>query len=482
MRKIIIPIAGLFFLCFFLFLNVYHSNADGNLLAYWKLDETTAGSTVIDSSGNSFSGTPHGNPQPSTDVPSTITFYDPESLNFDGSQWVSVPDNSAFAMTSATFSVWVKFTNTSAGDMDMIAKRSSDGSQVQWQFGYNAGGNQFKVSLANGGNSCCRDFDWSPGSPLTVNTWYNIAVVIDGTHNTLTWYQNGVSQATDNISGHNLGTEIPADLTLGASYDGNSEFLQGYLDDVRIYNTALTSDQIADIASGDSGPGVPAATPTPGPTSVPAPGAQLSSSSNSTPMPSAPVCSAQMPSGTPDLFQIDSSDTYATLYFSPVNNPVSNYYVSYGYSSGDERFGTLTNQGVSLGVLSYTINDLLPDTTYYFRIRPQNDCMPGDWGNEMEITTTKENSANTIRYYKDLISQILSVFSEQTTNLSSSITKHINNGNQTSPCEYSVKAGDSLWNIAQLKLGSGFDFQKIEKENNLSSALLYAGQTLKVNC
>lgn len=486
MRKILLSVAGLLCLFFiFSFYYVHTSDATGNLLTYWKFDETTAGDTVFDSSGNGFNGTPHNLPQPSTDVPSTITFSDPESLSFNGTtQYVSVPDSPSFAMTSATFSVWVKFTNLGAGDMDMIAKRSSDGSQAQWQFGYNAGGNQFKVSLANGtsGSSCCTDFDWSPSPSLSANTWYNIAVAIDGTHHTLTWYQNGISKTTQDTTGSSLGAEIPADLTLGASYDGNDEFLQGLLDDVRIYNTALTSDQIADIAAGNSGPGIATPTPTPTPPNSPTPPAPTTqpniSTSNSSPMPSAPVCSDQESPGTPNLFQIDADSTQATLYFAPVDKPVSNYYISYGYTPGDERFGTFTDQGSSTGVLSYTVNALSADTTYYFKIRSQNGCRPGNWSNEIALTTPK--GTTNVRYFKDLLSQIFSVIPQPTTTLNTSEKpKAITKSNS---CTYTVQSGDSLWSIANVKLGTGWDYQKIESENNLNSAVLHPGQSLKIGC
>jgi concanavalin A-like lectin/glucanase superfamily protein/LysM domain-containing protein len=505
MKKILSSIVGLFFFfLLFLFLSVYRSNADGNLLSYWKFDETTTGSTVIDSSGNGYNGTPHNNPAPSTDVPSTITFSDPESLSFNGTdQYVSVPDNSAFAMTSATFSVWVKF-NSLSNDMEMIAKRSDDG--VQWQFGYSGGTNEFKVTLANdGAYGCCDDFRWSPSPSITTGVWYNIAVSINGSTKKLRWYQNGIFKQQDSIPANdNLGTQLStAQLTLGATSNGTAEFLDGYLDDVRIYNTALTDSDISDIASGDSGPGVPTPTQTPTPTPTPTPSPTPTVTPTSTPSPTAqpttsnansnsnsessapstistPVCSAQAPPGTPNLFQIDTQATQATLFFSPVNNPVSNYYVSYGYSSGDDRFGTLTNQGASSGVLSYIINDLLPNTVYYFRIRPQNDCMPGNFGNEMKIITTKE-SANAIRYYKNFVSQIFSVFSQQTTVLGTAVKKS-NQTSITSSCNYTVQPGDSLWNIAQMKLGTGFDYPKIEKEDNLSSTVLHIGQILQVGC
>lgn len=490
MKKIFSVAAFVFFFFVFSLLLVAHAiHADNSLLAYWKLDETTAGSTAVDSSGNGYNGIPHNSPSPSTDVPSTISFTDPRSLSFDGSQWVSISDNSAFAMNSATFSVWVKFSSLS-DDMDMIAKRSQDGSQIQWQFGYSGGGNDFKVSLANdGGHSCCTDFNWSPSPGLTTNTWYNIAVTIDGTAHTITWYQNGVSKHNESIGSNSLGTQVSStDLTLGASYNGNGEFLNGLLDDVRIYNTALNDSDIADIASGDSGPGVP--TPTPLPTSTPTPTNTLTPTPTSAPnasppnqspqnnSSSAPSCTSSPPTGKADLFQIDAKQTQATLFFAPASGNVTNYAISYGYTSGDGRFNTFTNQGNSTGVLLYMINYLSPHLTYYMKVRPYNGCMPGNWSNEMKISMSGNNS--TIRYYNTFISQILSIFPQQATVLGAATTRR---QNTTPACQnYRVMPGDSLWQIAQNRLGNGTRYQQIETSNNLYTTVLSVGQTLKIGC
>lgn len=129
-----------------------------------------------------------------------------------------------------------------------------------------------------------------------------------------------------------------------------------------------------------------------------------SSSSNS-----APACTNTRPSHFSDLFQIDVSDTQARLYFTPLTEHVSDYFVAYGYESGDERFGTMTGLGTSSGVLAYTINELSPNTTYRFKLRPQNGCMPGDWSNEIEVTTAKTNNSNRT-FYKNFMSQLLAVF------------------------------------------------------------------------
>src|SRR5690242_329906 len=76
----------------------------------------------------------------------------------------------------------------------------------------------------------------------------------------------------------------------------------------------------------------------------------------------------------PNLFQINTTGSWAQLNFSPVNDTVSYYYISYGYSEGDERFGVQVPYGNTTGVISYTLNDLTPNTTYFFKVRAGNDC------------------------------------------------------------------------------------------------------------
>lgn len=101
----------------------------------------------------------------------------------------------------------------------------------------------------------------------------------------------------------------------------------------------------------------------------------------------APRCSQIPPSSAPDLFQIDASSTSAALFFAPAGNPYSNYVVSYGYSSGDERFGTQFDLSNWPGVRGYLIQDLEPNTTYYFKIRAGNGCAAGEWSDYMSIRT-----------------------------------------------------------------------------------------------
>lgn len=156
----------------------------------------------------------------------------------------------------------------------------------------------------------------------------------------------------------------------------------------------------------------PTVTPTQSPTSTPAPSVtqvtRKPTSKVRSPRP--PVCGSFAPTSSPDLYQIDVTDTTANLYFVPVTGHVNHYIVSYGYWSGDERFGTSISQGHSNGAIAYTINHLEPDTTYHFKVRGGNGCMPGNWGNTIRIKTNKQGAKSTSSFYKNVIDKVFSTF------------------------------------------------------------------------
>ena len=62
----------------------------------------------------------------------------------------------------------------------------------------------------------------------------------------------------------------------------------------------------------------------------------------------------------------------------------------------------------------------------------------------------------------------------------SSNTSSTGTNTSTSYTTYTVKKGDSLWNIAKKLLGSGSKYTKIQKANGLSSSLIKVGQKLKI--
>ncbi len=120
--------------------------------------------------------------------------------------------------------------------------------------------------------------------------------------------------------------------------------------------------------------------------------APTSSSSSST---NSISCPDTAPTNSPNLFQIDRTGSKAVLYFTPVSGNVSYYYIAYGLSPGDERYGVSFPASHSTGVVNFTINNLDPNTTYYFKVRGGYGCAPGGWSNNKESNSKNPRLPNT---------------------------------------------------------------------------------------
>jgi len=207
-----------------------------------------------------------------------------------------------------------------------------------------------------------------------------------------------------------------------------------------------------------------------------------SSSSSSSSNSSAPSCNDSAPSSSPNLFEIDTSFNSATLYISPVSG-ANKYAVIYGHSPTDERYGAEVSVSDVSGVIPIVINDLAPNTSYYFKVRAGNGCMPGPWGNQMKATTTNKGSTQIHQFFKGFLFRFTSFISKKTkpVNLSAN-----NLFNLPSNCQYTIIGGDSLWSIASSTLGGGAKYPTIIELNKATyptlspTSLLHIGWKLKV--
>jgi nucleoid-associated protein YgaU len=203
----------------------------------------------------------------------------------------------------------------------------------------------------------------------------------------------------------------------------------------------------------------PTATPTPTPTAKPS---SNSGSSTSASSPAAATCSAAKPTSAPQLFQITAAGDTATVYFVPVSGSNTKYVVSYGQTTQADSFAVSLDSEDKTGVNSYVINYLYPGT-WYFKVRGQNGCMPGDWSGVMHVQVRGGSLAGVVH------SSVLG--------LSSGVPVVM--GKCT---RYTVQGGDSLWGIASSLLGNGAKFSSIMQENKLRSSVIQAGEILKVGC
>lgn len=156
--------------------------------------------------------------------------------------------------------------------------------------------------------------------------------------------------------------------------------------DQRYYDTTDASS----VSINNSLPtNTPIPTFTPTPTLTPTPTQTLSDNQISASTPPVPFCHNQKPVSTPNLFQIDISGTKAKLFFTPIIN-IDEYYISFSQNPSAEEHGeavVLAKEGVQ----SHTVYYLKPNTKYYFKVRGQNGCMPGDWSNIFTAITLPQN-------------------------------------------------------------------------------------------
>jgi filamentous hemagglutinin family protein len=216
--------------------SVYNS---GNLAGYWNFDEG-AGTTANDTSGNGNNGTLTNGPTWSATVAPTPQ-SNSQSISFDGvNDYISMPDSNALDIANGSpvsLSVWF---NPSAlgGKQSILAKGAY---AVEWNYGVGFNGGNFFYARHNQGDNL------STGA-ATAGAWQHLSVVFSGGQDT--FYLNGVLVDSVADSGWQ---ELPSTygLTVGTSFNGlaltYSEFFNGLIDDIRIYNTNLTANDVAEL-------------------------------------------------------------------------------------------------------------------------------------------------------------------------------------------------------------------------------------------
>jgi hypothetical protein len=106
--------------------------------------------------------------------------------------------------------------------------------------------------------------DWRDASyrPLSANTWYHLAATYDGT--TFNAYRDGVL-ITSNPGSWGAPNAESNSLKLGR-HAAAAQFFTGTVDDARVYNRALTAEEIQEVMKGDTSV---ARNPNPAPGSTP---------------------------------------------------------------------------------------------------------------------------------------------------------------------------------------------------------------------
>jgi arylsulfatase A-like enzyme len=237
-------------------------------VAHYAFEETS-GTILVDSSGNGYDGSLVGSG--SLDVAGIVgsSAYQPGGDASYGKVTNGVTSFGITGNAARTISLWFRspsfgitgneqhrligIGNGAAGAFDIVAERGADA------------GNANRVGIRYGNGNAFYDSDNS-GTAFATDTWYHLAAVYDGTTidletigtpsdgTGLTLYVNGVKVDTKagNLSNGNQALNtIGPDFFFGTrDYSANQAYdlYPGLLDEVRVYQRALSASEVAALA------------------------------------------------------------------------------------------------------------------------------------------------------------------------------------------------------------------------------------------
>lgn len=158
------------------------------------------------------------------------------AMNFNGDDGITADNSPQLNTPLATVSFWVNVNNLPvSGEAYLL---SFGGWQERWKISLPGHG---KVVWTTHATTCCSDLDAGGGNELVPGTWTHLAMVHDGVKDYI--YVNGVLANEKDSPGDLSNTVHP----LGIGYDpiDVANYFDGALDDVLIYETALSASEIA---------------------------------------------------------------------------------------------------------------------------------------------------------------------------------------------------------------------------------------------
>ncbi len=203
--------------------------ADPSLVAWYRFD-----GNALDSSGNELHGTEMGDPTYEAGV-----FGQAISLDGDG-DYVDCGLAPEFDITDyITFTYWIKVVAFDKS-WNTVLSRGDD----SWRSS-RAGENNFMEAAVSGTSG-----DWTYGvTPVDDEQWHHIGWVYDGTMNYL--YVDGEVDATEESTGQITVSSFP--LWIGDNSQATGRFWTGLIDDVLIFNRALSQEEVQRIMQSSLG-------------------------------------------------------------------------------------------------------------------------------------------------------------------------------------------------------------------------------------
>ncbi len=204
---------------------------DPSLVGWWKLENEGTG-TVLDYSGYGRDGTLIGSPQ---FVPGlygqALEFHgDPDYVSIDG--YKGLLGGHAFSITA-----WIK----TDGNGEIVGWGNNVGTEkVEFRV------SEYRLRVEHGSGNRQGD------TFVSDNEWHHVALTVEEnatiSYPEVILYVDGVDDTRSGTSSNAFNIVSNFDVTIARQYNGSNRWFIGLIDDVRIYDRALSADEIKNLA------------------------------------------------------------------------------------------------------------------------------------------------------------------------------------------------------------------------------------------
>jgi hypothetical protein len=219
--------------------------AQADLVGHWTFDEGT-GATAYDSSGHGYNGT-------ISNATYTSGVVGTGALDFNGANaYVNVGYHAPLALAGSNYTIawWMKWAAGSSRPQRIIQMDSAESFTGGYAIWIGDGVNEGITSTHNDGSSTSLTWKALDSSNILSNEWMHMALVFDGSNRN--FYVNGQLESTQatTVNVANRGDDV---LWFGG-LNKYGQYYGGALDDIQIYNQALSSAQIGVVLGGGTIP------------------------------------------------------------------------------------------------------------------------------------------------------------------------------------------------------------------------------------
>ena len=195
--------------------------SDESLVGYWAFDDGS-GSVAVDGSGN-------GNDGELINSPDWVDGVVGKCLSFDGTdEYVDCGDVDDLGDTFS-ISLWVNVAARGASYLPLVFRDGNTYNNVGLRLDHIG-----KIEFRQYGGD-----EISYATPLSLSTWYHIIVTCDALEGKI--YVDGEYKTGGTFGASFVDT---GDITIGRYNYSGGYFLNGLIDEVRIYSTALTASEV----------------------------------------------------------------------------------------------------------------------------------------------------------------------------------------------------------------------------------------------